>query len=234
MAPLLETLRAPARRLPLNRLVALVAVWIALAGGALLVAHALDSPSGASAPDEAQPAAPGPVAAAPDPTTASLPPFAMVLDHRLPAGVAGLNPARQAQKLQAMAMASRDPERFVELGSVLQEVGDLPSAEFSYRSALKLDPGNLAAMVGVAVVRGGAGPAGLEAADRQLGALAATHPRDQLVRFNQAWVSVYRGRVPEAVARLKTTIALGPRTRLGRTATGLTEALAKIRLGANP
>jgi cytochrome c-type biogenesis protein CcmH/NrfG len=230
---LLQTLRSPGRRLSLNRLAALVGVWVVVAGGALLMAHALDSPSGASARDEAQPAAPGPVATT-DAQTAALPAFAMVLDHRLPADVAGLPPARQAQKLQAMAMASRDPERFVELGSVLQEVGDLPSAEFSYRGALKLDPGNVGALVGVAVARGGSGPAGLAAADRQLAALATTHPRSQLVRFNQAWVSVYRGQVSEAIARLKATVALGPQTRLGRTATGLTAALRKIKLGANP
>ena len=214
----------------------LVGAWIAVAGGALLIANALDTPTGQSARDEARAAAPGPVAAAaPDtPGTAALPPFAMVLDHPLPAKVTGLPPARQAQELRVMAMTSKDPVRFVELGSVLQVVGDLASARFSYQSALRFDPGNLAAMVGLAVVRGGEGAAGLADADRRLAALAASHPGEQIVRFNQAWVAIYRGRAGAADAQLRRTVALGAQTRLGRTAAALVAALEKIRLGATP
>lgn len=235
-----DTFRSAPGRPPWRRLALVVGIWIALAGGALLVANALDSPAGEGAPDKAQPAVPGPIAetttaggAAPA-GAAGLPPFAMVLDHRLPASVANLVPARQAQELQTLAMATRDPKRFVELGSVLQVVGDLASAEFAYRSALKLGPGNMAARVGLAVVSGGSGAGGLAVAARRLNVLAADHPRDQLVRFNQAWVEIYRQRAAAAEVQLKRVVALGPDTRLGRTAAALLAALAKIALGANP
>ena len=230
---MLQTLRSPAGRPPLRRLVILVGAWIALAGGALLVANALDTPTGQSARDEAQAAAPGPVATT-APSSAALPPFAMVLDHPLPAKLSGLPPARQAQELRVMAMTTKDPARFVELGSVLQVVGDPASAQFSYQSALKFDPGDLSAQVGLAVIRGGEGAAGLADADRRLAALAGSYPREQIVRFNQAWVAIYRGRADVADAQLKRTVALGAETRLGRTAAALIAALAKIKLGATP
>ncbi len=213
----------------------LIGVWIVLAGGAFLIANALDQPAGESAPDEAQAAAPGPIATtAADTQVASLPPFAMVLDHRLPARISGMPPARQAQELRILAMKTKRPERFVELGSVLQVVGDPQSAEFSYRSALKFAPDDLDAQVGLAVVSGDSGAAGLDQADRRLAALASAHPDAQIVRFNQAWVAIYRGRSAVAETQLKRTVALGAQTRLGRTAAALIVALQKVRLGASP
>lgn len=235
MSQVLQSLRPPGHRPPLRRLVILLAAWVALAGGALLVANALDQPSGESARDEAQAAAPGPIATTTSGSgAASLPPFAMVLDHRLPAAISNLSPATQAQRLRLLAMRTKEPERFVELGSVLQVIGDLPSADFCYRSALKLDPGRLDAQVGVALVPGGNGASGLAEADRRLAALAAAHPDAQIVRFNQAWVAIYRGRPAAARAQLQRTVALGPATRLGRTASALIAALEKVQLGQTP
>jgi hypothetical protein len=238
VSQVLQSLRPPGRRPPLRRLVILLVAWVALAGGALLVAKALDQPSGESARDEAQAAAPGPIATTTSGSSgsgaASLPPFAMVLDHRLPAAISNLPPATQAQRLRLLAMRTKDPERFVELGSVLQVIGDLPSADFSYRSALKLDPGRLDAQVGVALVPGGSGASGLAEADRRLAALAAAHPDAQIVRFNQAWVAIYRGRPAAARAQLQRTVALGPGTRLGRTSSALIAALEKIQVGRTP
>ena len=236
---MLGALRSPAGWPPPRRLALVVGVSVVLAGSALLAANALDSPVGAGARDKAQPEAPGPVAAgapaaggaAANPGAANLPPFAMVLDHRLPASVAGLPPVQQAAKLRAGAMSTRSPERLVELGSVLQLLGDLSSAEFSYRSALRFDPQSVAAQVGLAVVAGGTGADGLALSAQRLRALAVVHPRDQLVSFNQGWVEIYRGRGDPARAALRRTVALGPDTRLGRTATGLLAALAKIRIG---
>ena len=212
-----------------------------LAGGALLVADALDSPVGEGARDEAQPAALGPVATAPAaPTTptapgvGSLPPFAMVLDHPLPPGVAGLDPARQAEELRIRAMGTRNPERFVELGSVMQLLGDRESAAFSYRSALKFDPESVGAKVGLAVVDGGSGPGGLTRSAERLNVLAAAHPRDQLISFHQAWVAIYRERGQEARAALERTVSLGRDTRLGRTSSALLAALEQIKIVPNP
>ena len=236
-----DALRSPARQLPLRRLAMVVGVWVALAGGALLIANTLDSPVGEGARDKAQPAAPAAAAAgagtgatAQDPEVANLPPFAMVLDHRLPAGIAGLAPAQQALELRTRAMSSRDPERFVELGSVMQVLGDPASAEFSYQSALKFDPQNVGAQVGLATVGGTAGGDGLATAGERLRALATIHPRSQLISFNLAWVEIYRGQARPARAALQRTVALGEATRLGRTATSLLAATEKIQLGPNP
>jgi hypothetical protein len=239
---MLGALRSPAAWPSPRRLAIVFGISIVLAGSALLAANALDSPVGEGARDKAQPAATGSVAAgaaaagapAAQPGAASLPPFAMVLDHRLPASVAGLPPLQQAVKLRARAMSTRSPERLVELGSVLQLLGDVRSAEFSYRSALTFDPQSVAAQVGLAVVAGGTGADGLATSSERLRALAVVHPRDQLVSFNQGWLEIYRGRADAARAALKRTVALGPDTRLGRTATGLLAALAKIRIGRNP
>lgn len=229
------------RALGSRRVAVVLGVWVALVGGALLTANALDSPVGEGARDEAQPAALGPVTPADPaqgdapagPTTpdaGTLPPFAMVLDRALPAGVAGLPPGRQAEELRVRAMKTRDPARFVELGSVLQAMGDRESAGFSYRSALKFDPDSVGAKVGLAVLDGGTGPEGLTRSARRLKALEATHPRDQLVSFNQAWVALYRERGPETKAALERTVELGRQTRLGRTSSALLAALESIEL----
>ena len=222
-------------------------VWLVLTAGALLAANAMDDPVGAGARDAAQPAVPGEIADAPatvdgtEPAGGAaaaagdtadeqppLPPFAMVLDHRMPADLAGLPPAQQAVALRTRAMSTNSPVRLVELGSVLQFLGDLQSADFSYRAALKADPGNIPAQVGLAVVAGGEGAGGLDAAARNLRTLAAAHPRAQIVTFNQAWVEIYRGRAAPARAALERTVALGPDTRLGRTSTALLTTIGRI------
>jgi tetratricopeptide (TPR) repeat protein len=218
-----------------------VGVWVALTGSALLIANGLDSPVGEGARDKAQPEAPGAVARSdspgavgtPDPGVANLPPFAMVLDHRLPSGIAGLAPAQQAQELRERAMSTRSPERLIELGSVLQLLGDPASAEFSYRSALEFDPQSVAARVGLAMVDGTAG-GGLAAVAKRLQGLAAAYPRDQLISFNQAGLELYRGRADAARAALERTVALGATSRLGRTAATLLAASKQVQIGPNP
>lgn len=227
------TLTSRAPRIPRRRLAAVAVAWLALVGSAVLIATALDSPVGAGSRDEAQPA-PAAQVAAPDPGVGRLPPFAMVLDHALPAGVAGRRPARQAVELRVRAMRTRDPARFVELGSVLQLLGDTASARFSYESALRFAPGDVGAQVGLAVIDGGGGSQGLARSAARLAALAATHPRDQLISFNQAWIAVYQGDGAAARAALTRTTALAPGTRLGRTATGLLAALDQITVAPAP
>ncbi|MGE0029325.1 MAG: hypothetical protein AB7O78_16160 [Thermoleophilia bacterium] len=247
--------RGRVRRVPGRRLAALAGIWLVLTGGAVLLANAMDQPVGAGDRDRAQPAA---VAASDVPASrvtegaqtdgttggeatqgpaaggaaradaVQLPPFAMVLDHRLPAGVAGLNPAGQAEQLRQRAMATNDPVTLVELGSVMQVLGDPQSAEFAFRSALKADPGNLPARVGLAVVPATADSGGLDRAAAALRALAADDPGSQLVAFNQGWVALYAGKVEAARAALKRTQALGAGTRLGRSAGTLLAAMDSV------
>ena len=204
-----------------------------LAGGALLLANALDSPAGQSARDEAQPATPGPVAGSTG-GLGQLPPLAMVLDHQLPGGVADLPPIQQAQRLRELAAAAPSATRSVELGSVLQLLGDSAGAERAFRDALAREPGDVGALVGLALVNGVTGPGGLPEATRQLRALARQHPRDQIVSFNQGWLEIYRRRAGPARAAWRRTVELGPDTRLGRTASALLATLGTGSSGRNP
>jgi hypothetical protein len=249
---------------PPRRLAAVAGIWLVLTGGAVLVANAMDQPVGAGERDRAQPAAVaaseapatgvvegrqtdgtadgGAASRGPAPTSrparadsVQLPPFAMVLDHPLPAEVKDLNLGARAEALRREAMTTNDPVTLVELGTVVQEIGDVQSAEFAYRSALDARPGYLPARVGLAVAPAANGPAGLAQAASALRALAADHPGSQLVSFNQGWVALYREDAAAARAAFARTRALGPGTRLGRTAATLLTAMESVRFQqANP
>jgi len=222
---------APRWRLPLRRLAIVLGVWVIAAGGALLVADALDSPVGEGARDEAQPAAPGPVELPPESGIAgagadgALPPLALVLDRPLPEDVSALPPTRQVERLHQLVAADPTSRRLVELGSVLQLAGDDGGARRAFEQALAQAPGDVAARTGLAMIPGASGGAGLESASAQLSRLARAHPRSQLVAFNQGWVEIYRRRPTPARAAWERTIALGAETRLGATAIALVEAL---------
>ena len=209
-------------------------MWVLLAGTSLLVANALDQPVGAGARDEAQPAVPG---ATVNPTTgdASLPPLALVLDRPLPKLAADLKaPIRQAAVLQQLAADQAQPRRYVELGSVLQLLGQGPAAQKAYETALQLDPADVAAKTGLALVtaaRGGTNAAEGAAALRRL---AAANPDDQLVAFNEGWLAIYRREAAPAKAAWTRTVALGQDTRLGRTAAALLASLENNSSGRNP
>lgn len=228
-----DTTSTATRRIPLRRLATILGVWAAVTGGAILVAHALDSPVGAGARDAAQAAPPGPVA---DPSSrpTDLPPLAMFLGRPLPADIAGLPASEQIVALRTRAMRTKSPERLVELGSLLQQIGDGASADFSYRSALRFDPTSVEARVGLALVDGATGTAGLARASRRLQQLAAENPTDQLVAFNLGWVEVYRRRGLRAVRAWERTVTLGPTTLLGETATRLLTTLVNSSSGRNP
>src|SRR5262245_34894664 len=120
---------APSRRrlrVTPRRLAAVLVVWAVAVGAALLIADALDSPVGEGARDEAQAVAPGPVAVPGGGRVGGqgLPPLALVLDRPLPAGIGDLPPVRQVTRLNELAQTDPDPRRLVELGSVLQLLGD--------------------------------------------------------------------------------------------------------------
>ena len=209
--------------------------WVVLAGGALLVAGALDSPVGEGRRDAAQPAAVGSVATpqtAPEadsdaPPEGDLPPLAIVLARPLPAPVRDLAPGEQLEQLRLLAIRTRDAERFVELGSLLQLTGDGPSAQFSYESALRFDPGNIGAQVGLALVDGAAGEDGLARASTEVERLAAEYPQSQLVAFNRGWLEIYRRRATPAARPGSGPWPSIPNSRLGRTATALLATLGE-------
>ncbi|WP_246551344.1 tetratricopeptide repeat protein [Miltoncostaea oceani] len=247
-------------RIPPRRLALILGVWLLATGAAIGLASALDSPVGAGAVDEARPVAPegvgvpdsaaaatpddapageapaaGDGAAAGDDEAVALPAFAMVLGRALPDDIARLDPVQQAVKLRESAMGTGNPDRLVELGSVLQLLGNAESARFSYQSALDRDPGSLAARLGLVMVAGTAGgPDALPAVARRIDALAAANPDSQLVAFNQGWVALYRRQVDVAQGAFERTAQLGPDTRLGRTARALLAATEQVEFDATP
>ncbi len=224
--------------LRLTGLALILGVWILLAGGALLAANALDNPVGAGARDEAQPAVPAVPAVPGGPATGSggsLPPLALVLDRPLPNVVADLDaPIRQAAVLKSLATATAQPRRYVELGSVLQLLGDGDGAGNAYDTALLLDPSNLAAKAGLALVEAANGGTAQQQGAARLRALAAANPSSQPVAFNEGWLAIYRRDAEGARTAVTRTVALGQDTRLGRTAATLLASLENGAGGRNP
>lgn len=225
---------SPPARTPARRLVLILAVWALVVGAALLVASALDSPVGAGARDEAQPAAPGEVAEPSNGLAEGLPPLALVLDRPLPADVRSLPPARQAQRLRAQAQSTGSARRYVELGSVLMGMGDEAGATAAFRSAQRAGGQDVAAETGLALVRATSGPDGPQVAAARLDALAAANPGDQVLAFNQGWLAIYRRDREAALTAWTRTIQIKPGTRLARAAMTLGASLGGGPSGRNP
>lgn len=221
---------------PPARLLALVAVALALAAGALGLASVLDRPVGAGDVDAARPVA-GDVAVPNVGLTAQggLPPLALVLGAPLPPEVRDLPPREQIEALRAaVASEARSPGPLVQLGAALQGLGANVPAEQAYRAALRRDPDNTPAIVGLAMVDGARGAAGRERAARTLRTLARERPESQLVAFNEGWLAIYRRDAAVARDAWMRTIAIEPGTPLGLTASRLLEALERGRAGSAP
>jgi cytochrome c-type biogenesis protein CcmH/NrfG len=199
------------------------------------VAPALDSRGGEGARDVAPPVARAAVAE-PDPPPApdELPPLALVIARELPADVRDLPPSEQATRLRDQVIQGAPAARWVELGSLLQQLGRGPMAGGAFQNALALEPGNLEAQVGLALVDGATGPEGATRAAATLSDLAGANPGSQVVAFNQGWLAVYRGQAGAARSAWERTIALGATTRLGLSAAALLDALGSAGGGRNP
>lgn len=199
---------------------------------ALLMANALNSPVGAGGRDA--PAMPAAVGEATPGTEAGLPPLALVLDAAPPDDIGQLSPREQVPRLRALATDGAPAQRFVELGSALQGIGEGSEALAAYRQALERDPGNIGARVGLALVPAAVGtPSAMATASGELRRLAAEEPGSQLVHFNRGWLEIYRGNGGPAAAALMRSRAIDPQTPLGQTADGLLTAL-RAGAGAAP
>lgn len=210
-------------------------VWVVAMSSAVLLAVQLDRPVGEAGPDAAQPVA-GDIAV-PEPGAglrADLPPLGMLLDTPLRAGSGGLAATEQLRRLRVEARLTGDPEVLVQLGALNQRLGGYPAAAAAFESALRLDAGNVAARVGLAMNEGARAPAGLGRAADSLGSLARSHPDSQLVALNEGWLALYRGE--DAVARRawRRAAALGPATPLGTLARGLLDAAGEPGSRARP
>jgi hypothetical protein len=224
----------------LRRILIVLGVWAVLTGAAIAWAAALDDPVGAGARDEARPAAVGQVA---DPGMSGagdvsapegLPPLALVVDAPLPADLAGLDAREAAVRLRDRVLGGGTAAEWVLLGSLLQQLERGPMAAGAYRAALDLEPGDVAARVGLALVDGATGAEGAQRAAAELERLAAAHPQSQLVAFNQGWLAAYRRQVEPARDAWRRTVALDPGSRLGQTASSLVDALGTGPAGRNP
>lgn len=215
-----------------GRLVALGAVWLAIFGGALGLALLLDDPVGEGARDEAQPIVAGPVVGPGQELTGRegpLPPLAMVLDRPPPQGLGRLEPEQRIPRLLELASVNAEPRRLVELGVAYQEAGDTGRALGAYEDALRLDPGDLAARVGLAMATGATGSDGLERAGEAMDLLAEQVPRSQLVQFNRAWLGLYREDAETVLDGWRRTRALDATSPLGVTATTLLQQVEEAR-----
>jgi hypothetical protein len=225
----------------LRRILVVLGVWIVVTGVAIAWAAALDDPVGAGSRDAAQPAAVGEVAdpgatgagdvAAPE----GLPPLALVVDTPLPADLDGLDARDAAVRLRDRVLRDGgSAEEWVLLGSLLQQLGRSPMAAGAYRAALDLEPDDLSAQVGLALVDGAGGPEGAARAAAELSRLATAHPQSQVVVFNQGWLAAYRRQAAPARAAWQRTVALDPGSRLGQSASTLLDALENGLAGRNP
>lgn len=171
---------------------------------------------GAGMPGAGMPGAGGP--AQPSGGEASLPPLTVILDRPAPGGIGELPAAQQIVRLRDLTAGQPNARRFVEMGRAQLELGDAASADASFRAALAQSPGDPAALIGRAFVDHLSGPAGPGRAKAAMARLARTHPRSQLVAFNQGWLAVYRRDRDGLVTAWRRTVTLGPDTPLGLTA----------------
>jgi hypothetical protein len=102
-------------------------------------------------------------------------------------------------------------------GSKLQLEGHQHSAEALYERAVRKDPNNVEALVAQAVGR--FDKDNLSASFSQLGPLTKRFPKSQLVRYFLGYLLAVTGQGNAAVVQFKKTVALGPKTVLGRNAT---------------
>lgn len=227
----------PRRRPPWRRVAIVLGSAAALAAAALGLAAALDSPTGGrNTRDPSQPIVAGPVVAPGQELTggqSNLPPLRLVLDRAPPGNIARLSAAKQIPRLRALADRTGGASALVQLGSAQQAVGENADALRSYREALRREPNDLSARVGVVMVDGAGGTAGLGRAARALETLAREHPRSQVVLFNQGWVAAYRRDARQAVVSWGRTAMIDRATPLGQAARQLVTAIARNQ-GGNP
>lgn len=219
------------RRISSRSIVVALTVAVVLGGGAVGLAATLNSPVGAGGRDA--PAMPATPAETDDQRLANLPPLALVLEAALPADIVALPVPQQVARLKARADRSGSTAHLLELGSGQQQVDDQAAAVRTYQKVLDAEPGNTAALAGLAMATARTGGTLTDAA-AELDALATSHPEDQTVAFNRAWVSFYLLDGPAARDGFDRTLELGAATRLGRTAQALLAALDEGALSQAP
>lgn len=212
---------------------------------AVTLATRLDDPVGEGAVDAAQPIVAGPVVAPgaeltgdpPATTTDAAPrsraeglPIALVLDRLPPDGIGDLPAEDQIPRLRALSATRAEPRRLVELGAAYQGARRNEEAREAFINALRLDPDDVAAEVGLALNAASENDEGVEKAAAALADLAERHPDNQIVLFNQGWLALRAGDADTVASAWEETARIDADSRLGRTATAL---LAELRAGTS-
>jgi hypothetical protein len=222
---LLRQLLAPSSR---RAVLTGLGVWALVVAVTFVVVSHLDRPTGSAPPDAAQPIVGRlsvPSGAPTAPGLDALPPLALALDAPLPPGLRQLDGPALAARVRDLAARTPTPLNLDRLGAAEQGIGDAAAAQAAYGRALAADPADVPARVGLALVDGSRGPAGLTRAARTLAALARQHPSSLVVAFNQGLVAVYRRDTSTVLSAWKRAAALGTGSALGRTARGVVAAL---------
>lgn len=110
-------------------------------------------------------------------------------------------------------------------GAILQRQGHQHSAERLYAKAARLHPNDVEAQVAAAVGR--FDEDNPSAAFSHLGPLAKRFPHSQLVRYYLGLLLVWIGERDQAVSEFQRTVALGPKTTLGRQVQALLRQIAQ-------
>ena len=143
-----------------------------------------------------------------------------------PAGLEGLAPARQLQKLERRAAAG-DARANLLYGAALQRAGRPVAASAAFTHALELEPDDLDAQVADAVGRfDKAEPA---AAFSRLGPLASRNPRSGVVRFHLGLLLLWIRDVEGAETQLERAVRADPDGFYGTEAKRLLSGLEAIR-----
>ena len=207
---------------------------LALAATLLAVGFALrlDTPVGAGPRDPAPIQAGRAQVQVPE-GIGELPPLAPGLERPLPRSVEGLTTVGdQLAELSRLAR-SGDPSRLVQLGAAQLRVGDSPAATASFDRALARAPRSVEAQIGAAFAEA-VSARDLDGAAARIEQILTQSPRSQVAHFNRGWLATYRRDRPTVIEAWKTTVALGPRTQLGRTATQLLTPLGETPSRATP
>ncbi len=125
--------------------------------------------------------------------------------------------------------APTEKNALLEQGSRLQAEGHQESAEAVYRRAARADPGDVEAQVAVGVAL--FDEDNLNPSFAQLGPLTARFPKSQIVRFYLGYLLAWTAQGDKALEQFKQTVALGPKTAIGKAAENF---VAQIARGLSP
>ena len=142
-----------------------------------------------------------------------------------PAGLAGLPPARQLERLRRDARTG-DPAARLRYGVALQRIGRPVSALAEYDAAAAAAPDDPEAQAAAAVGRFDKDDP--SRAFARLGPLGRRFPRAPPVRFHLGLLLLWLGEVDEARTQLERARALGPRTSIGREANRFLSRLESV------